>query len=180
MANRILIVPGIGNSGPEHWQSLWEKTNPAFTRVAQRDWERPVRAEWVAALDAAVAASGPNTLLVAHSLGCLAVAHWAATTRRTIRGALLVAVPDPNGPAFPAEAAGFTQLPRQRLGFDSIVVASEDDPYGSADFAAGVAGDWGSRFVKIGARGHLNAASGLGVWPEGLVRLSTLKGYAAA
>ncbi|TCP15188.1 hypothetical protein EV683_102105 [Crenobacter luteus] len=180
MANRILIVPDIGDPDPQHWQSLWERRNPTFARVALRDRAAPACADWVAGIDAAVAAAGPHTLLVAHGLGCLAVAHWAAAGGRPIRGALLVAVPDPDGPRFPAAATGFADPPRERFAFDSVVVASDDDPYADPAFARAIARDWGSRFAGAGARGHLDAQSGLGVWPEGLVRLATLKGYGVA
>ncbi|MHB8211004.1 MAG: alpha/beta hydrolase [Acidithiobacillus sp.] len=47
MSTRALILPGIGNSSSEHWQSLWERANSSFLRVEQRDWERPVCEEWV-------------------------------------------------------------------------------------------------------------------------------------
>jgi uncharacterized protein len=33
----VLILPGLDNSGPEHWQTHWQKQNPHFVRVEQRD-----------------------------------------------------------------------------------------------------------------------------------------------
>ena len=170
----ILILPGIGNSGPQHWQSLWEASDARMRRVAQRDWDRPACEDWRAALEAAVAASGPRTLLVAHSLACLLVAHWAARTTRSVAGALLVAVPDPSGRSFPVEATGFGDVPMQSLKFPSVVVASSDDPYGPPDWAARCANAWGSRLVESGPKGHINAASGLGDWPEGRALLASL------
>lgn len=167
MNTRILILPGIGNSGPEHWQTLWEKANPGFVRVQQRDWDRPFCKEWVERLEESVAAAGPNVVLVAHSLACVVVAHWAATTRRTIKGALLVAPPNPDAEYFPKAAVGFSPLPLTPLPFESIVVASTDDPYGNIEFAKPVASAWRSRFVNIGPAGHINAQSGLGEWREG-------------
>ncbi|OYU42993.1 MAG: alpha/beta hydrolase, partial [Burkholderiales bacterium PBB4] len=41
--------------------------------------------------------------------------------------------------------------------------------------AQGFAHSWGSRFVNYGARGHINADSGLGDWPEGLQFLEQLQ-----
>jgi uncharacterized protein len=163
-AIRYLTLPGIGNSGPEHWQTRWEQSDPAFVRIRQRDWDNPARDEWVRALEAQVR---PGDVLVAHSLACLMVARWAETTQVKIRGAMLVAVPDPSGPAFPAQAMGFSMLPSGRFAFRSLVVVSVDDPYGSVEHARACAGAWGSKLVEIGARGHINAASGLGDWPEG-------------
>lgn len=175
MASPVLILPGIGNSGPAHWQSLWEAADPAFIRVQQKDWDNPVCADWVANLEQAVRGAGPDTVLVAHSLACLTVAHWSARPHSPIKGALLVAVPDPQGPAFPAEASGFVQTPKAAFDFPSILVTSSDDPYGSPDHARRLAEYWGSQVVEIGARGHINASSGLGHWPEGLALLAQLR-----
>jgi uncharacterized protein len=174
MNQPVLILPGIFNSGPQHWQSLWEAEQPHFRRVMQRDWDYPVCEEWVDALEAAVKQAGEETVLVAHSLGCLTVAHWAASTRASIAGALLVAVPDPDGPNFPAEAVNFGGLPQQPFGFPSIVVASTNDPYGGLTFAQVCAKVWSSQLVNLGDRGHINADSGLGRWPEGLQLLDGL------
>jgi len=176
MTARVLVLPGIGNSGTQHWQSLWEQATPDFERVIQRDWDNPVCAEWCAALENAARRAGPNVVLAAHSLACLVVAHWAAQPHAPVRAALLVAVPDPAGPNFPQQAAGFLHTPMRPLSFPSIVVASTDDPYGTLDHSARVARAWNSRLVNIGASGHINAGSGLGAWPEGFALLSALRG----
>ncbi len=174
MAAHVLIVPGLGGSGPEHWQSLWEQAHPSFVRVKQHDWDHPVREEWLAPLERAVALAGGNTVLAAHSLGCALVAHWAAHTLLKIRGALLVAPANPDGPNCPKEVTGFSPLPLAPLPFPSIVVASTNDPYGDLAFARATAHAWGSRFVSIGRAGHINAASGLGDWQEGFALLKQL------
>ena len=167
LAAPVLLVPGIGNSGPDHWQSRWQAASPNYQRVMQRDWDHPDRTEWADALEQAVARAGADARIVAHSLGCLLVVHWLQTTRLRIAGALLVAVPDPEGASFPREAIGFAPLPRTRLPCASIVVASRNDPYSTFDFARGCAQAWGSRLVDIGDAGHINAASGLGEWAAG-------------
>lgn len=176
MAPTILTFPGIGNSGPGHWQSLWEQSRPDIVRITQRDWDNPDCAEWVDQLERTVERLGPDVVVVAHSLACLAVAHWAARPHAPIRAALLVAVPDPDGPAFPAEAVGFAPVPATRFSFPSIVVASADDPYGSLSHAEACAAAWGSRLVDIGAAGHINAASNLGAWAEGYQLLRQISG----
>ncbi len=163
----VLILPGFGGSGPGHWQTLWERAHPEFRRVEARDWNRPDRREWVANLEAAVLDSGPETVLVAHSLACLQVAHWAAVTRLGVHGALLVAPPSPEGPEFPAAATGFSPVPMTALPFPAIVVGSTNDPYASPEFTGRCAKAWGARLVGVGAKGHVNAASGLGEWEEG-------------
>jgi predicted alpha/beta hydrolase family esterase len=171
----ILILPGLGNSGPQHWQSLWEKANPDFVRVQQRDWDKPVCEEWVATLEAAVKQAGPKVVLVAHSLGCLTVAHWASGPHSPAAAALLVAVPDPNGPNCPPDVTGYSLTPTQPFPFRSTVVISSDDPYGSAEHAERMAHAWGSHVVHIGNRGHINADSGLGEWSEGFALLEQLR-----
>lgn len=144
--------------------------------MEQAEWERPRRADWQPRLEAAVSAHGPQCVLVAHSLGCLLTVHWAAETRLTVRAALLVGVPNPERPSFPAEIIGFSPLPMRPLPFPSILVASSNDPYGSVEFARACARAWGSQLVDIGAAGHINSASGYGEWPEGLRLLAQLTG----
>lgn len=172
----VLILPGIGNSGPSHWQSIWEQSHSGFLRVQQRDWDNPVCEEWIAAIEEAAKRAGPDVVLVAHSLACLAVAHWAARTHSPIKAALLVAVPDCKGPNFPSEARGFSETPLQPFSFQSVVVVSDNDPYGSPEHSTQLAAVWRSRVVRIGSHGHINANSSLGAWPEGYELLSQLRG----
>lgn len=171
----VLLLPGYGDSGPAHWQSRWEAADPKrFVRLQQQDWLQPRLEDWIARLESAVADSGPQTRVAAHSLGCLLVAHWSARSRLPLHAALLVAVPDPDGPHFPPAAADFANPPLQRLRFPSVVAISDDDPYGSPAYAHRCASAWGSQLTRVGARGHINADSGLGDWPQGLTLLEQL------
>lgn len=173
-AMMALILPGIGNSGPEHWQTLWERQHPDWQRVQQRDWDHPVCEEWVRRLDDAIGRLPAPPVLIAHSMGCLVVAHWAHRSSASVRAAFLVAVPDPEGPCFPSAAQGFQPLPTKKFHFQSLVVTSSDDPFGSVAHAKRCAAAWGSGFVEIGAAGHINADSGLGHWPAGLALFDAL------
>lgn len=163
-----LIVPGIGNSGPQHWQTFWERNHPHWRRVAQREWDHPICKEWVQALETAVSDCSAPPVVVAHSIGCLVVAHWATHSKQTVRGAFLVAVPDPMVVAFPSAAEGFHPLPQVRFRFPSLIVASADDAFGSVGHARRCADTWGSDFRDIGLAGHINTESGHGPWPEGV------------
>jgi uncharacterized protein len=167
MATAALMVPGLWDSGPDHWHTRWEEQDPRFRRVRQRDWDAPEVREWVRTLDDAVQQAGPGVVLAAHSLGCATVVHWAALPGRRVRGALLVAPADVDGAGFPLEVRGFAPMPLNPLPFPSILVASTDDSYLSLERARLFAESWGSRLVEVGAKGHLNSASGLGAWPEG-------------
>jgi predicted alpha/beta hydrolase family esterase len=164
----ILNAPGLWNSGPEHWQTYWERVLPDCVRVQQRDWEAPVCEEWVKTLDAAVRAAQAPVVVTAHSSACAMVAHWAGKYGgRGIAGALLVGPSDVEGPIYPKEPKGFSPMPLKRLPFASIVVASEDDKWVSLERAKFFADAWGSRFVNIGRAGHINSDSRMGEWPEG-------------
>jgi serine hydrolase len=164
---RILLLPGLYNSGPEHWQSHWERSDPSFFRVDQKDWATPAHDDWVSTLDLAVQEFGSDVLLVAHSSSCALVNFWAARTRLTARGALLVAPSDTEGPNYPAGPSGWQPMPLALLPFPSIVVASTDDKFVTEARAKEFADAWGSRFVLIGRAGHINSESGLGSWDVG-------------
>src|SRR5262249_25141139 len=153
----ILTVPGLWSSGPEHWQSFWEREALACRRVEQTDWKTPLCADWVATIDAAVAAAPGPAVPVPPSPRRLAVAHWAGAAR-PIRGALLVAPVDLEAGTRPKGPRGFVPMPLRPLPFPSVVVASADDPYVSLHRARVFASAWGSAFVDVGPRGHINAA----------------------
>jgi predicted alpha/beta hydrolase family esterase len=166
----VLTLPGLSGSGATHWQTRWEQLHGA-RRVEQPDWEQPERETWIATLDRAIAAQSGRVVLVAHSLGCALVAHWAAYATSaglaTIKAALLVAPPDVGRADMPKQVVGFAPLPRQALPFESTLIGSTDDPFCSIDRIAAIASDWHSDFVNIGAAGHINSDSGLGDWPAG-------------
>lgn len=168
----VLTVPGLGGSGPSHWQTLWEKGRPDTARIELGMWDRPHRNAWVTKIDQAVASARAPVILVAHSLGCVAVAWWASLSPQPygwpVAGALLVAPADVDRAGVAPELAPFAPAPKQPLPFPSIVVASSDDPWVTLERAHSLAVDWGSHFIDYGACGHINAASGLGRWPEGL------------
>ena len=168
MAAPVLIIPGLGGSGPEHWQSLWKARLPDARRVEQADWDKPDRAGWIARLDAAVAQSKEPPVLVAHSLSCALVACWAAVHKRLVHGALLAAPADVDSDAHtPPEAHVFRPMPMTPLPFPTIVAASRDDPYVDFRRALEIAKTWGAELVDIGDAGHINTSAGYGEWPVG-------------
>jgi uncharacterized protein len=163
----VLTIPGLWNSGPLHWQTQWEPKH-GFTRVQQRDFDRPNRLEWVATLDEAIRAQAEPPILAAHSLGCTLVAQWVADRSGVgVAGAFLVAPSDVEAPGYPEVGRDFASMPLVRLPFPSIVVASTNDEYVSTDRARRFAEAWDSELVFIGEAGHINGASGHGPWPEG-------------
>ena len=168
----LVMVPGLGNSGPEHWQSRWERAYPCTLRVVQKDWDNPVRPVWVAALEQTLAGVAGQVILVGHSAGAMTIVHWAAGNSRPVLGALLVAPPDfeaeiPCLPSRELAGAGWLPIPRVTLPFLAVVVASTNDSFATPSRSAGMAGAWGARCVSIGDAGHINAEAGFGPWPEG-------------
>lgn len=170
-----LIVPGLGNSGPEHWQTYFESTGSHFHRVEQQEWDSPACEEWIMAIDKKVAEFAPSSVvLIGHSLGCSAIAHWAKKYKTAIKGALLVAPSDLEAPQYTFPATGFSPIPLEKLNFKSILVASADDVWVSLERARFFAENWGSEFINLGNAGHINAASGHTTWKEGLEILEKL------
>lgn len=187
-----MIVPGIWNSDPDHWQSRWQAEREAqdgrVLRIAPTSWSHPDPTDWSAALARAVTASDDAPVLIAHSLGVLAVAGWLRDAGHPpIAGAFLVAPPDPLAPGFPAEAVGFADpaavtavavtttaatapTPASVPVADTVplrLIVSDDDPYCSADRAIEFARALGARAVRVGPLGHVNVASGVGGWAPG-------------
>ena len=167
----LLIVPGWLNSGPQHWQSLWERTYRNARRVEQQDWAAPRREAWVRELDTAVSNAIAPVALIAHSLGCITVAHWTASASSQqlakIHSAMLVAPADVERPDCIPELRNFAPMPKDRLPFATLLIASSNDPYCALPRARSFAECWGSGFRDIGDAGHVNAESGFGEWPEG-------------
>ena len=176
--NGVLLIPGLYGSGPEHWQSLWEK-DFGFARLAQTDWETPRCIDWVTALDKAILQGPEGVVLAAHSLGSILVAHWAAFAEpenvRKVKSGMLVAPSDTERPDFPAGATGFSPIPLELLPFRSMVVASKDDRYTSFDRSRSLAACWGSELEDVGRCGHITTADGYGPWTEGLRLLRKLR-----
>lgn len=170
-APSILTVPGLGGSGPGHWQTVWEETRGDTARADLGMWDAPRRNAWVTRLDRAIRAAEAPVILVAHSLGCLAVAWWAELVGQErgwpVAGALLVAPPDGETLARIPAIGDFAPAPIGLLPFPAIVAASADDPFAAPQSVSDMARDWGAAFEAVGALGHVNAASELGAWPQG-------------
>ena len=171
----VLILPGWQNSGPEHWQSRWECVH-GYQRVEQHDWMQPLRGDWIARLEDVLLDCHQPALLVAHSLGCIHAAAWASHSRNTgrVKAALLVAPPDTERDDIRQMLPSWSPVPLQKLPFKALVMASSNDPFCSPARARQFANAWGARFVDAGSRGHINADSGLGDWPDAHAQLLDL------
>jgi predicted alpha/beta hydrolase family esterase len=110
-----------------------------------------------------------NNYLIIPGLG-----NWARIYKTNIKAALLVAPSDIESPVYTFNATGFTPIPLQKIPFPTLVIASENDHWVSVDRARFFADHWGSKFISIGAAGHINVASGYGKWDDGLALIQTL------
>lgn len=173
MANstRIIIVPGWRDSGPGHWQTLWQEQLPHAERVVQDDWLIPKRADWVQALESLILSRPEPAVVVAHSLGCITTAHLGKEAASRVHSALLVAPADPERRGVLAD---FAPVPSHTLPYRSIVVASSTDPFCPVRLAGAYARAWGSEFVRLQDAGHINVESGHGPWPMGWALLQSL------
>ena len=172
----ILIIPGLGGSGPSHWQSRWESGLKTARRVEQESWDDPDRDGWSKQVRAAVTASKQPVILVAHSLGVLsAVDAVLELAEGSVVGGFLVAPPDAEDrERVPLGVTTFAPVPRHPLPFPSILVASQNDPYCAFSRSQAFAAAWGATLIDAGDAGHLNPESGHGPWPEGLLLFARL------
>ena len=177
----VLILPGWQNSGPDHWQSRWERAH-GYVRVDEHDWMRPLRGDWIARLEEVLLACDERAVLVAHSLGCIQIAAWASHSKNTdrVKAALMVAPPDVEREDLRQILPGWAPVPLKLLPFEALVVASSDDPFCALPRARQFANAWGTGLLEAGPRGHLNAESGLGDWPEAHLHLQRLQGLVVA
>jgi uncharacterized protein len=172
----ILVLPGLGNSDPGHWQLRWTEKMSTAAVVEQAEWDDPDPEDWIDTIVAAVDLAARPVVLVAHSLACIALVKAAPRfPEGKVRGAFLVSPPDIEmNAAVPKETLDFRPIPRDPLPFPSLLVASSTDPFTSLETAADLAGAWGSEFHQAGEAGHINVASGHGPWPEGLLMFTRL------
>ncbi len=171
----VLILPGWRGSGPGHWQTVWQRARPDLRRVEQASWNEPLLGDWAEQLEKAVRSAPSPVLLVAHSLACALVAHWArAGSVARVAGALLVAPADVDDPSLGTPRT-FSPMPRERLPFPSWVVGSRNDPFAPFERAGALARAWGGQFLDAGMSGHINVESGHGPWTRGADLLAALE-----
>ncbi len=171
---KVFTIPGLYNSGPDHWQTHWEKEY-GFTRIEQKEWETPVCDDWLQTIDSVVTQHPlEEVILVGHSLACCTIVRWAEKYKCIIKGALLVAPSDVEAASYPPGTKGFSPMPKFKLPFPSIVIASTDDEYVTIERAKEFANNWGSELINAGELGHINSASNLGNWPFGYSVLKRL------
>lgn len=174
MNKHIYILPGLYNSGPEHWQTHWENAY-GFTRINQKNWDNPVCDDWLTTVEATLKNEDhKQVILIGHSTACCTIVKWAEQYKHIIKGALLVAPSDTESIHYPPGPAGFAPMPSFRLPFPSIIITSTDDEVVTVDRATQFATNWGSELIVLEKSGHLGSAANLGLWPFGFEQLKKL------
>lgn len=168
---RVLVIPGLHGSGPDHWQTWLQSHFRGAVRVVQSDWSRPDLEVWADRVAETLdnAAPGP-WVAVAHSFGCLTLARHLQRLggRSPIKAALLVAPAEPS--RFEVEA----RLPHGPLPVPVRLFASANDPWMSLESAQHWAARWAARVVNLGEVGHINVESGFGPFPMAKRTVETL------
>ena len=169
-----VIVPGVGGSEHDHWQSWLQRQLKSCSRVQQQDWNKPVLHTWVEQFVKTVQAIQEPIQIVAHSFGCLTTVAALAQhpeLNQNIKNLVLVA------PANPARFgdAGFARESQNdyqqyfhqlKLQVPTQMIISENDPWLNFQDALQLAKAWKIRPKNLGQVGHINVASGFGPFPE--------------
>lgn len=176
MIREALIVPGLHGSPDGHWQTVLERQMSRAHRVEQDDWDAPVLDRWLQRLLENTDAH-PGAIAVAHSLGCILIAHAARRyPRLKLGGALLVAPADTDEPVVHLpQLRNFAPIPTEPLPFPAIVVASSTDAFMALPRARLLAAAWGAEFINLGDAGHINIDAGFGQWPAARGLIATLE-----
>lgn len=163
-----LIVPGLNNSDTQHWQTRWQAQLVGSRRIGLDNWATPNLSKWCEAIEQALATANEPSIVIAHSFGALASARMAELMPDKIRALFLVA------PADPAKFAIAHMLPHTALSVKTTLIASTNDPWMDADKAAQWAMNWGAEFLRVKDLGHINSASNIADWPQGMEQLQRL------
>ncbi len=162
----LIFVPERQIPDDSHWQARWSAKLSSARFVGE-----PVTPEEIA--EAAKSATKP-IFFIAYSAGAVALAQAAPDLAGLdVRGAFLVAPPSRGG-RDTLEHGRWGATPRARLPFPSVLVASRTDPLAPFEESTALAADWGADLIDAGEAGRIDAASGHGPWPEGLLRVAGL------
>lgn len=164
----VLIVPGLRNSDEHHWQSLWEEKLPNSKRIELAEWDTPDLEKWKQGIREQLQNIDKPIVIIAHSFGTLASASIAEEFPEKIAALFLVAPADPD--KFQIAA----QLPRHPLPVPAQIIASSNDPWLTEAKAAYWALLWGADYLRFKNVGHINSASNLGEWHDGIIQLQRL------
>ncbi len=177
-----VIVPGVGGSDAQHWQTWLEVQLPNSSRVEQQNWHLPILSTWVANLVTHIKSIPQPIQIIAHSFGCLttiAALNQYPELKKQIHSVLLVAPANParfSQHGFALEHENLSSLFRHyQIDMPALMVVSENDPWLGYDHATDYAAHWNIPYISQGMAGHINVASGFGPWPQVLDYIQQLQ-----
>jgi predicted alpha/beta hydrolase family esterase len=167
---RLLVIPGLNDSGPAHWQTWLEgQYAERAVRVQQDDWAHADLEPWADRIgETLVQHPQSRWVAAAHSFGTLALLRFLQRGGQGVQAALLVALADP------AKFGVSSSLPQSRLAIPTVLLASETDPWMHFQAACAWARVWGTRLVNLGDAGHINTESGFGPMPQAKSLVETM------
>ncbi|CAG9298065.1 RBBP9/YdeN family alpha/beta hydrolase [Celerinatantimonas diazotrophica] len=163
---QIVLVPGIGNSPEEHWQSYWHEQFPSWLRISQKHWKEPDLYAWTLAIQRTLRTlpSDESAILIGHSFGALSSVALSLSEPESIAAIVLVAPADPIRFELSDELQAKPTCP-------VLMFASHNDPLMGWERANHWADTWGAQLTDMGEAVHINAQSGFGKWPWGLLHI---------
>jgi uncharacterized protein len=170
-----VLVPGLGGSGPDHWQSWLAAELRAADRevdiVELPDADAPRLAPCLLALRASLAGRPDDGFdVLAHSFGAVLWLHHVASGQSSPRPARVALVAPPSPRAQVPQIAEFLPPPLDidvvRHSADgTVLVGGEHDPYLPEGIAAAYGLPLKMATTVIAGAAHLNADDGHGPWP---------------
>lgn len=170
-----VIVPGVGGSEYNHWQTILQKQlMPSCSRVQQTDWNLPILKNWVTELVKTVTAIKGDIQIIAHSFGCLTTVAALAQhpeLNSKVKNLVLVAPANParfgdSGFARNSQNDYQTYFHQLKILVPTHLIISENDPWLEFQDALQLAKSWKLNPINLGQVGHINVASGFGSFPE--------------
>lgn len=169
-----IIVPGVGGSDYNHWQSWLQRQLMSCSRVQQSDWNKPVLNQWIENFVDEVNQINTSVQIVAHSFGCLttvAALHHHPELAKKIKKLILVAPANPsrfgeNGFARDSIHNYADFFHAMKITIPTAMIISENDPWLDFSDANSLAQAWKIKPINLGQVGHINIESGFGPFPE--------------
>lgn len=164
---KYFIVPGIGNSESEHWQTHIENVLPQTYRITQDNWLQPDCEKWINKIDSVLNNEDlSKVVLIGHSLGSIAIVKWSVLYKKSVKSAILVAPADIEQTISEVNLKSFLPIPLEHIKFKTLLITSSNDTWIKSDRAIMFAKKWGSDYINIGNAGHINVSSGFGYWDD--------------
>lgn len=160
LADEAAPQPRHASTDDDHWISRWQRS------IASAQWLKRDPQPASDSLVAQTAALVRPTVIVTHGHGIDVLLEACDKLEEgAITGAFIVA------PTAAGNAIQSSDADALTLRFPSVLIAPDNNPALTVSAAQNLASSLGSHYVSAGTVGQLDAGSGHGPWPEGLMQL---------